>query len=133
MPSTLEVARRKGVDYAAANVATIPIEGETVFKTFTEEGGETKMVIQTHNVEQSRLSVSKVEGAGNRVVFHNENTFIGKQTHGERTSLKEQYRMFTLSRCVLRHLLEARLQNDYNGPIRPTVYEHLLDKRLACS
>ena len=51
MPSTLEVARRKGMDYAAANVAPIPIEGDTVFKTF----------IQTYSVERSLVSVSKVE------------------------------------------------------------------------
>jgi len=61
MPSTLEVARRKGLDYVAANVAPIPIEGDTVFKTFMQEGGETQMVIQTYSVERSLVSVSKVE------------------------------------------------------------------------
>ena len=69
IPTVPGVASRRGVEYEAANGATIPNEGEKRFTAFTEDGREKGMVVQICDVNQGLMSVSNLDAAGNRVML----------------------------------------------------------------
>ena len=102
IPTKPGVASRKGVEYEAANGATIPNEGEKKFSAFTEDGREKKMTVQICDVNQGLLSVSKLNMAGNRVMFDGDDSYIQNKASGEKTWMKRKGGMFTLKMWVRR-------------------------------
>ena len=102
IPTNPGPASRKGVEYEAANGATIANEGEKKFSAFTEDGREKKMVVQICDVNQGLLSVSKLNAAGNRVMFDDDNSYIQNKSSGEKTHMKRKEGMFTLKMWVRR-------------------------------
>ena len=93
------LSHRKGVEYEAANGATIVNEGEKKFSAFTEDGREKKMVVQICGVNQRLLSVSKRNAAGNRGIFDDDSD-IQNKTSGEKTYVKRKGGMFTVKKLV---------------------------------
>ena len=51
--TTSEVASRKGMEYEAANRATIPSDDEQMFDAFTDKGRGKNIVVQVWDVNQS--------------------------------------------------------------------------------
>ena len=102
IPTVPGVASRRGVEYEAANGATIPNEGEKRFTAFTEDGHEKGMVVQICDVNQGLLSVSKLNAAGNLVVFDDADSYIQNKKSGEKTWMRRNGGMFTLKMWVRR-------------------------------
>ena len=71
-------ASKRDVEYGVANGVHIQNAGEKNAKAHMEEGATRKMRAQVCGVNKALLSVSKVVAAGSRVVFDEEESYIGK-------------------------------------------------------
>ena len=61
-----------------------------------DDGSAKKVAAQVCAVDKLLMSVSKVTGKGNRVVFNDEGSFIGNKATGERTWLTQSGGMYYL-------------------------------------
>ena len=102
IPTVEGPASKRGVLYEVASGHQIPNEGEKRFTAVTDEGAEKKMALQVRDVNQGLLSVSKVAGAGNRVVFDEQGSYIENKSSGQISWLKERNGMYILSLWVKR-------------------------------
>ena len=80
-------AFRRGVEYAVANCSQIPNLGERKFVGYTEEGTANTITAQICAVNQTLMSVSKIVGCGNRVVFDDAGSYIEEKSTGAKTWL----------------------------------------------
>ena len=88
---------RKGIEYKVANGESIPNLGEKQFKAWSREGVGRNITVQVCSVQQGLLSVKKMVGAGHRVVFDPEGSYIEDVATYERMNLKERNGMYFLS------------------------------------
>ena len=102
IPTVEGPASKRGVLYEVASGHQIPNEGEKKNTAVTDEGAEKKMTLQVCDVNQGLLSVSKVAGAGNRVVFDEQGSYIENKSSGQISWLKERNGMYILSLWVKR-------------------------------
>ena len=93
-------ASRRGVEYEVANGVRIPNLGEKRFMGVSEEGTTRQITAQVCDVNKLLLSVKKVVGAGNRVVFEQEGAYIEDRVSGERMWMREENRMYMLRMWV---------------------------------
>ena len=93
---------RRGVEYEVANGKRIPNLGQKQFIGHTEDGTKRAMTAQVCEVNKALLSVSKVVGKGNKVVFGEEDAngntinYIEDNTTKERLWMEEENGMFAL-------------------------------------
>ena len=83
-----------------ANGVKIPNLGEKRFTGISEEGVSRGMTAQVCDVNKALLSVAKITGNGNKVVFDSEGSYIENKTSGEKMWLKEENGMFMLRMWV---------------------------------
>ena len=88
---------RRGIEYKVANGDSIPNLGEKKFKAWTREGVGRNITAQVCSVQQGLLSVKRMVGAGHRVVFEAEGSYIEDVTTFERMNLKERNAMYFVS------------------------------------
>ena len=88
---------RKGIEYKVANGESIPNLGEKRFKAWSREGVGRNITAQVCSVQQGLPSVKKMVGAGHRVVFDPEGSYIEDVATYERMNLKERNGMYLLS------------------------------------
>ena len=93
-------ASRRGVKYEVANGTRIPNLGEKKFVAHSEEGAARSITAQVCDVNKALLSVKKVVGAGNRVVFDDEGSYIEDKSNGEKMWLREDNGMYMLKMYV---------------------------------
>ena len=87
---------RQGVEYEIANGVRIPNLGEKTFRAISREQVVRNITAQVCDVNKGLLSVSKVVGAGSRVVFDPDGSYIeGRQT-GACMNLTERNGMYML-------------------------------------
>ena len=89
-------ACKRGVMYEVADGTQIPNLGERKFLGITEDGKAKGVVAQVCAVNKSLMSVSKITGKGNRVVFDDEGNFIENKADGEKTWLHQSGGMYYL-------------------------------------
>ena len=77
-------------------------EGEKHFVAVTEEGDKRKVVGQVCGVNKSLLSVRKVTGVGNTVVFKKGYGYIENDRTGEKTWIEEKEGMYVVRLWVPR-------------------------------
>ena len=94
------VASKRGVKYEVANGTRIPNLGERKFVAHSEEGAARNITAQVCDVNKALLSVKKVVGAGNRVVFDESGSFIEDKRSGEKMWLREDNGMYMLKMYV---------------------------------
>ena len=94
------MASKRGVKYEVANGTRIPNLGERNFVAHSEEGAARTITAQVCDVNKALLSVKKVVGAGNRVVFDDSGSFIEDKRSGERMWLREDNGMYMLKMYV---------------------------------
>ena len=97
---------RRGVEYEVANGKTIPNLGQNNCTGHTEDGVKRKILAQVCEVNKALLSVSKVVGHGNKVVFGELDEY-GQQMHyiednatKERLWIVEENGMYALKMWV---------------------------------
>ena len=73
-----------------------PQSGGERFVGNTQEGVSRLYTAQVCDVNKCLLSVSKVVGAGNKVVFDSEGSYIEDKTTGEWMTLSDQHGMYML-------------------------------------
>ena len=95
-------ACKRGVMYEVADGTQIPNLGERKFLGITEDGKAKGVVAQVCAVNKSLMSVSKIAGKGNRVVFDDEGSFIENKADGEKTWLRQSGGMYYLKMWVSR-------------------------------
>ena len=95
-------ACKRGVTYEVANGTQIPNLGERRFLGVTEDGKAKGVVAQICAVNKSLMSVSKITGKGNRVVFDDDGSFIEDKASGEKTWLQQSGGMYYLKMWVSR-------------------------------
>ena len=83
-------AFRRGADFVVANGSRIPNLGERKLIGYTEEGIANTITAQICVVNQTLMSVSKIVGCGNRVVFDDDGSYIEEKSTGTETWLKYQ-------------------------------------------
>ena len=93
---------RPDVKYEVADGSHIPHMGEKKVNAFTECGLSRNLVAQVTEVNKALLSVSKIVGAGNRVVFDDEGSYIEHKTSGEWMPLEERGGIYVLKMWVPR-------------------------------
>ena len=93
-------ASRRGVEYEVANGVRIPNLGEKRFTGVSEEGKTRQITAQVCDVNKALLSVKKVVGAGNRVVFEQEGAYIEDRASGEKMWMREENGMYMLRMWV---------------------------------
>jgi len=92
-------AFKRGVKYEVANGVRIDNLGEKKFIGVTVEGAKRQIVAQICDVNKALLSVRKVVGAGNRVVF-DDVSFINEKETKERIYMEDQGGMYVLKLWV---------------------------------
>ena len=101
MVKAVEAANIKSdVSYKLADGSRIPHMGEKSFKAFTDQGHIRHMIAAVTDVDDALLSVSKVVGAGNRVVFDSDGSYIEHKESGEVIPLVTQGSLYTLKMWV---------------------------------
>lgn len=95
-------AKKRGVRYEVADGTLMENEGEKEFVAMTEEGNTRKLVGQVCGVNKSLLSVRKVTGAGNTVVFKKGYGWIENDKSGEKTWMEEKDGMYVVRLWVPR-------------------------------
>ena len=93
-------AYKKGVKYEAADGTLIENEGEKRFMAITGEGTKKKMVAQVCGVTKGLLSVRRVTGAGNTVVFKKGYGYIEDDQSKERIWMEEREGMYVVKLWV---------------------------------
>ena len=93
---------KKGIEYEVADGHRIPNEGEKRFHAVTEEGVVKLMTLQVADVNQTLLSVSRTNEAGNKVVFDGDASYIENKLTGQKTWLRKKNGMFTIKLWVQR-------------------------------
>ena len=93
-------ASRRGVEYEVANGVRIPNLGEKRFTGVSEEGKTRQITAQVCDVNKALLSVNKVVGAGNRVVFEQEGAYIEDRASGGKMWMREENGMYMLRMWV---------------------------------
>ena len=99
---TESLACKRGVMYEVADGTQIPNLGERKFLGVTEDGQGRGVVAQVCAVNKSLMSVSKIAGKGNRVVFDDAGSYIEDKTTGEKTWLQQSGGMYYLKMWVSR-------------------------------
>ena len=94
------MASKRGVKYEVANGTRIPNLGERKFMAHSEEGAIRNITAQVCDVNKALLSVKKVVGAGNRVVFDDTGSYIEDKRNGEKMWLREDNGMYMLKMYV---------------------------------
>ena len=94
------MASKRGVKYEVANGTRIPNLGERKFIAHSEEGAARNITAQVCDVNKALLSVKKVVGAGNKVVFDDSGSYIEDKRSGERMWLREENGMYMLKMYV---------------------------------
>ena len=94
------LAMRRGVKYEVANGIRIPNLGEKEFVGVSEEGLRKAVTAQVCDVNKALLSVKKMAGAGNRVVFDDDGSYIENKQTGRKMWMKEQNNMYVLGLWV---------------------------------
>ena len=74
--------------------------GEKEFKGVSEEGMIKSVKAQICDVNKALLSVKKMTGAGNRVVFDEDGSYTESKTSGQKMWMKEENNMFVLGLWV---------------------------------
>ena len=97
------LASKRGVKYEVANGTRIPNLGERKFIAHSEEGAARNITAQVCDVNKALLSVKKVVGAGNRVVFDDSGSYIEDKRSGEKMWLREDNGMYMLKMFVKTH------------------------------
>ena len=87
---------RQGVKYEVANGIRIPNLGEKRFVGISEEGLPRQMKAQVCDINKGLLSVSRIVGAGNRVVFDPEGSYIEDLGTQERMYMKASRGLYML-------------------------------------
>ena len=95
-------ACKRGVMYEVADGTQIPNLGERKFLGITEDEKAKGAVAQVCEVNKSLMSVSKIAGKGNRVVFDDEGSFIENKADGEKTWFRQSGGMCYLKMWVSR-------------------------------
>ena len=91
---------KKGVQYEIASGDLIPNLGEKKMEAVTESGVARGITAQVCGVNKGLLSVAKVTGAGNRVVFSQRGSYIEDEQTGEKMWLMEKNGMYVLKTWV---------------------------------
>ena len=78
----------------------IPNLGEKEFNGTSEEGLIKSVKAQVCDVNKALLSVKKMTGAGNRVVFDEEGSYIEHKQSGRKMWMREENNMFVLGLWV---------------------------------
>ena len=91
---------RRGVAYEVANGVRIPNMGEKRFVGISEEGVQKGLTCQICDVNRPLLSVSKIVGAGHKVVFSRAGSWIEEEHTGKIMALREDSGMYTLQMWV---------------------------------
>jgi hypothetical protein len=95
-------ACKRGVKYECADGVEIPNLGERKFLGFTEDGSAKGITAQVCAVNKTLMSVSKITGKGNRVMFDDDGSYIENKTTGEKTWLNQTGGMYYLKMWVSR-------------------------------
>ena len=103
---------REGVVYRAANGTIIRNEGEKKIKGRTKEGKPISMVMQVADVKKVLVSVGKITGANNKVVFDDEGSYIEDKATGEKTVIRKENGVYNLEMWVE---VEEEGENECNG------------------
>ena len=102
VPATEGEAKKRGVKYEVADGTLMDNEGEKKFIAVTDEGSSRKLVGRVCGVNKSLLSVKKVTGAGNTVVFKKGYGYIENDKSGERTYMEEKEGLYMVKLWVPR-------------------------------
>ena len=87
---------KRGVEYEVANGVRIPNLGEKRFLGISDEGVKRHITAQVCEVNKGLLSVRRMVGAGNRVVFEPTGSYIEDPNTGEYMNLEEKNGMYVL-------------------------------------
>ena len=77
-------------------------KGEKTFEAHTDDGAVSEITAQVCDVNKALLSVKRVIGKGNRVVFDEEGSYIEDKKIGQAHWLEEKNGMFILKLWVHR-------------------------------
>ena len=94
------IAMRRGVKYEVANGIRIPNLGEKEFVGVSEEGMQKSVKAQICDVNKALMSVKKMTGAGNRVVFDDDGSYIESKATGRKMWMREENNMYVLGMWV---------------------------------
>ena len=86
---TESAACKRGIVYEVADGTQIPNLGEGKFLGIMGDGSAKGVTAQVCAVNKTLVSVSKITGKGNKVVFDDEGSFIENKATGERSWLTQ--------------------------------------------